>query len=156
MAALELTGNGRVHDFECPLYSHIEGNLWLGGCPGAVAPEEAEVIISLYPWGRYSYNHRHQRWYTFTMHDSSTVPDTRLLEYVADLINESRRSAVTLVHCQKGINRSSLVTALALIRSGMEPGEAISLLRRRRSSWVLMNQAFELWLMCQEPGGNHG
>nr|AFD03261.1 hypothetical protein [uncultured bacterium W4-87b] len=40
--------------FKIPLFSHIEGNLWMGGCPVKVAPEEFEYIVSLHPWESYT------------------------------------------------------------------------------------------------------
>lgn len=151
MSLRELSRNDRIHDFDCPTFSHIQENLWLGGCPEGTAPEEVAHIISLYPWGRYTRG-QHQDWHVFTMYDSHTVPDLRLLDYISDLINDCRAHGTTLVHCQKGINRSSLVTALALIKSGMSPKDAIALLRYKRSPHVLMNKVFEAWLMIQEEG----
>ena len=36
--------------FDVPLFSHIEGNLWMGGCPVRSAPEEFKYIVS-YTYG---------------------------------------------------------------------------------------------------------
>jgi protein-tyrosine phosphatase len=52
----------------------------------------------------------------------------------------------TAHNCQAGLNRSGLVAALALIRSGMTPAEAITLLRSKRSPAVLCNPTFERFL----------
>jgi protein-tyrosine phosphatase len=58
------------------------------------------------------------------------------------------------VHCQAGLNRSGLVTALALILNGMSPERAIGLLRQKRTPLVLCNGAFEAWLLGQDGGAS--
>ena len=52
-----------------------------------------------------------------------------------------------LIRCQAGINRSSFVMAFVLMREGYTAEEAISLMREKRSSWVLMNKSFEEFLL---------
>lgn len=47
-----------------------------------------------------------------------------------------------LVRCQAGWNRSGLVTGLILIRSGMEPEEAVSKIRAKRGPMALSNYDF--------------
>ncbi len=54
------------------------------------------------------------------------------------------------MHCQAGINRSGLVTALALVEEGMKAVDAIALLRAKRSPAVLCNRAFEQWLLTRD------
>jgi protein-tyrosine phosphatase len=53
-----------------------------------------------------------------------------------------------LVRCQAGWNRSGLVTALVLIRDGMDAHDAIELIRERRSSSALCNRDFVNWLLA--------
>jgi len=65
-------------------------------------------------------------------------------------VNEYKKHGVTLVHCQAGINRSGLVTALALVEEGMKAVDAIALLRAKRSPAVLCNRAFEQWLLTRD------
>jgi protein-tyrosine phosphatase len=60
------------------------------------------------------------------------VPDRVLLNALADMVNLARATGPTLVHCQAGLNRSGLVTALALIRGGMQPEQAIAKIRQQR------------------------
>lgn len=81
------------------------------------------------------------------MYDAGEVPDAELLATIADDVNRYLVEGKTLVHCQAGLNRSNLIAALALIRGGMAPAGAISLLRERRSPVVLCNEAFESWLL---------
>jgi protein-tyrosine phosphatase len=60
----------------------------------------------------------------------------------------------TLVHCQAGLNRSGLICALALVADGCAPADAITLLRERRCSAVLCNEAFERYVL--DHGNDHG
>lgn len=48
-----------------------------------------------------------------------------------------------LVTCAMGLNRSGLVSALALRALGLEPAEAVSLVRRARGPLALSNAVFE-------------
>lgn len=56
------------------------------------------------------------------------------------------RGEKVLVRCQAGLNRSSLVAALALIKIGLAPEEAIQRIRTHRSPYALFNQHFETYL----------
>lgn len=132
--------------FDVPIISQVEGNLWQGGfLEGAELPGFS-YVLSLYPWRRYKTPPgtviREERLY-----DRGDVPDVSILADLADWVNEKRAIGPTLVHCQAGLNRSALVTAYALIRSGMSPLDAIALLREKRSPAVLCNSVFEDWLM---------
>lgn len=128
-----------------PLFSQIDGNLWMGGCPVESAPREFEFVIDLYTQGEY-YVHGNQIHTVAKMIDGSDMPDARVLHALADYVNAVRAIGPTLVHCQAGLNRSGLVTALALMKSGMGSHEAIALLRSKRCDAVLCNTAFSLWL----------
>ena len=126
----------------------IDDTLWQGGWPGYRVnrlPSLFRYVVNIY--GREGYDIDPgvemivRRW-----HDNSILPDHIELEQTAKFINESRAKGPTLVHCEGGWNRSGLVTALALIRSGMTADEAITLLRTKRSPSVLFNPYFETWL----------
>ena len=71
------------------------------------------------------------------------------VDAIAAWVNAGRRSAPTLVHCQAGLNRSSLVAARALMLEGRSADEAITLIREQRSPACLCNPAFERWLREQ-------
>lgn len=133
--------------FECPIISMITDDLWMGGCrDGLVVPEEIKHVVSLYPWEQYETQDSVQSMTQIYMFDAEDE-DMRLVEGVADWVNVLRKDGVTLVHCQAGLNRSGVVVATALVRSGMEPVSAIALLRERRDPAVLCNQAFSSWVM---------
>jgi protein-tyrosine phosphatase len=74
-----------------------------------------------------------------TEEEISTVTTTA--ERVARRLRAGRR---VLSSCQMGLNRSSLVAALALhILYGMSAEEIIARLRRARGAWALSNPNFE-------------
>jgi Dual specificity phosphatase, catalytic domain len=134
--------------FGIPLFSHIEGNLWMGGCPVRSAPEEFKYIVSLYPWEPYTLAEFQIRTEA-RLQDVLTIPDEEQLYSLARCVNAYKRQGVTLVHCQAGLNRSGVISALALIEEGMNAVDAISLLRTKRSPAVLCNQTFEKWLLTR-------
>lgn len=131
--------------FKVSLFSQIDGNLWSGGCPVGEAPAHFDYVISLYPWGKYKV-HTHQVYTVATLFDGEDIPDAGKLAVLADHVNACRAKGPTLVHCQAGLNRSALVTSLALVHGGMEPEEAIALMREKRCDAVLCNEHFEGWL----------
>lgn len=138
---------GEDGHFSAPLISHIDGNLYVGGCiDGVRLDDDFAHVVSLYKWERYALG-PNTVLHEYTMYDASDVPDSELLNGIADDVNRYRAEGKTLVHCQAGLNRSNLITALALIRGGMAPRDAISLLREKRSPLVLCNASFESWLM---------
>jgi hypothetical protein len=134
--------------FRVSLFSQIDRNLWTGGCPRGKAPEHFRFIVSLYPWEPYEI-HSHQCLTQIKLFDHGDIPDTELLKVLADHVNRCVQVGPTLVHCQAGLNRSGLVAALALIRAGRKPADAIALLREKRCDAVLCNHAFEQWLLNQ-------
>jgi len=138
---------GKDGFFSVPLISHIEGNLWQGGCqPGVPLPEDFRYVVSLYPWGKYLLGpntHRDE----ITMYDAGSMPDLRQLVEIAEKVNEYKAKGKTLVHCQAGLNRSGLVAGLSLILEGMKPTDAIALLREKRCDMVLCNETFRNWLL---------
>ena len=132
--------------FRVPLYSHITGNLWTGGCPVEAAPQEFQFIICLYPWETYRVP-ENAIFTTARLYDHGEIPDVAILNALADYVGAVSKIGMTLVHCQAGLNRSALVAGLSLIRGGMKPKEAISLLREKRCDAVLCNLAFEKYLL---------
>jgi len=139
--------------FKVPLFSHIQGNLWMGGCPVKVAPNEFEYIVnlvSLYPWWEPYAIAKFQVHTRVHLNDELEIPSEDRLYALARCVNAYRRYGPTLVHCQAGLNRSGLIAALALIESGMKAVDAIALLRKKRSPVVLCNRAFEEWLLKRD------
>jgi len=143
-AAVEAGEDGR---FDVPLISHIEGNLWTGGCiDGAVLSDDFRNVISLYPWERFQLGPRTRR-IEVRLYDAAEMPDPDVLEDLADRAVSLLDEGKLLIHCQAGLNRSSLLAALVLRRLGHTSAEAIALLRERRCPVVLCNQTFERYLL---------
>lgn len=137
--------------FDVPFISNIAYNLWQGGCEnGLVLPKNIKHLVSLYPWEAYTVKHELQSSLAVIMYDSLDQAFDQI-DAIARWINVCRESGPVLVHCQAGLNRSSLVAARALMLSGKTADDAIALLRERRSPACLCNTAFEDWLRNLDP-----
>lgn len=133
--------------FDVPLFSHVEGNLYQGGCIGGVNLRGYfDHIFSLYPWERYNPGKQLKTFVEVELYDGPTVPDEAQLIQLATMINFCKAKGRTLVHCQAGLNRSGLLTGLSLVLDGMDPSAAIRLLRDSRCEQVLCNRKFFGWL----------
>lgn len=132
--------------FDVPYISPIADKLWQGGCrEGLVLPHFIDVVISLYPWERYSIENGAER-IEIKMYDS-VDQGFEQVDMIAELVNAKRAEGKNvLVHCQAGLNRSGLVAARALMLHGLTADEAISLLRSQRSEACLCNPAFAAYL----------
>ena len=134
------------HYFDVPYVTKIGDSLWQGGCAdGLILPTRIKHVVSLYPWERYTIEHNTLSEMYVRMYDS-TEQGLEQIDHLANWINLCRGSGDVLVHCQAGLNRSSLVAARALFLAGdFESGdEIVSHLRETRSSAVLCNPAFEV------------
>lgn len=133
--------------FDVPFISHIHKYLWQGGCQdGLILPDFIDVVVSLYPWEKYTIKHDAERM-EVEMYDSLDQSFEQVDE-LAKLVNDYRkRGKNVLVHCQAGLNRSSLVAARALmLNDGYTGAQAIQELRDKRSPACLCNPAFEQYL----------
>lgn len=136
--------------FDVPFISQIKGNLWQGGCKnGLQLPQFFKHVISLYPWEAYTIKHDLNSFLTVKMYDSLDQ-STEQVDALAEWINVCIKDGPTLVHCQAGLNRSSLVAARALMLNHDDPmygEEAVELLREKRSPACLCNPAFEKFIL---------
>ena len=132
--------------FDAPLISEIAPNLWQGGCEdGVILPDFIRHLVSLYPWESYSVRHELDSALLVRMYDS----DDQTFEQIEELarwVNLCRTTGPVLVHCQAGLNRSSLIAARALMFEGMSADDAIRTVREKRSPMCLCNRAFEDYL----------
>lgn len=134
--------------FDVPFISQVTEDLWQGGCKnGLVLPSHIAHVVSLYPWERYTNDHTLKSMLSVRMYDSLDGPDPEQVISIATWVNVCRKTGPTLVHCQAGLNRSGMVTAVALILDGYDVTDAIALLRKQRSPAVLCNPVFEDWLV---------
>ena len=135
--------------FRVPLISHIDGNLWMGGClPGVTLDPSYRYVVSLYPWERYDAPTAQRM--EVRLYDSAEVPARAQLDAITNSVARMVTDGKTLVHCQAGLNRSGLICALVLVKRGRTPAEAIDLLRQKRHPLVLCNEAFERFLLDPE------
>lgn len=142
-------GNVRI---SVPLVTRLDDTLWQGGCINGVdLGGQFRHIVSLYPWERYNPGKELDSFLEVKMLDEGSMPNIDKMYFVAEWVNQCRKSGPVLVHCQAGLNRSGLITGLALILDGMDPAAAIATMRERRCSAVLCNKVFENWLMSLAP-----
>lgn len=138
---------GQDGHFNVPLISHINGNLWMGGCKNGVhLPDDFRYVLSLYPWEKYELGPRTIR-YEARLYDSADLPAGEDLDALVEIVLRETAKGKTLVHCQAGLNRSGLVCALALVAQGWPVTRALSLLRTRRCPLVLCNTTFEAYVL---------
>ncbi len=145
MTGVTMHGN---KPFDVPYISEIADNLWQGGVTnGLVMPGFLKHLVSLYPWEQYSVRENHlQSLMYVSMYDSLDQGFEQVLD-IASWVNSCRRSGPVLVHCQAGLNRSSVVVGAALVMMGEMTGpEAVAYIREVRSPACLCNPAFEKWL----------
>lgn len=145
--------------FDVPYISHVHGNLWQGGCQtGLVLPKEIINVVSLYRWEQYTLHDGVNVHEQITAYDSDgeETPGGMTPEQILNLgarVNELCEQGPTLVHCQAGLNRSSLIAAVALVLGGVvrSGAEAVALLREKRSPACLCNRSFERWITRRFP-----
>jgi protein-tyrosine phosphatase len=137
--------------FDVPYISEISENIWQGGCAdGMVAPEFLDVVVSLYPWEKYELSPRQDRW-EYKMYDSTRQGFDQVEEIASLVADFALTNTKVLVHCQAGLNRSSLIVARALmLLDGLTGQEAIDLIREKRSPACLCNPSFSAWLQGLE------
>ena len=92
----------------------------------------------------------------FAFPDGPLEPWTiREIEAVADWVHAQWKTGDrVLIRCQAGMNRSSLVTALVLMKDGLSADEAIALIRTQRSEYCLRNQHFIEYLKNRGANDN--
>ena len=139
--------------FDVPFISQIEGNLWQGGCEeGMVLPGYFRHLVSLYPWEMYTVRHELDSKLFVMMYDSLDQAFGQV-DALARWVRNCVQNGPTLVHCQAGLNRSSLVAGRTLTMMGYTGKQAIRLLRERRSEACLCNTSFETWLAGKRASG---
>lgn len=144
----EGTAGAFLGDTQFPPVSEIVPRLWMGGClENSRLPDEYGFVLSLYPWGRYELGPNTDR-LQVRLYDGPNVPKLELIDSLARIVNWKRNEEeqTVLVHCQAGLNRSSLITTRALMLDGMTAADAIDLIRRQRSRYCLCNPEFERFL----------
>ena len=150
-----------IDSWDFPLWSEILPNLWVGGTDDDDTIEDAvnlhtnrkitkddfDAVVTLYAWAQ------PVDWLVeelrFGFYDSgiSHIDMEALHRAATFAVNQVEAGRKVLIRCQAGLNRSGITAALALIMLGNTPEEAISLLREKRSKYVLINKEFEEFLL---------
>ena len=122
----------------------IADNLWIGQQPDnfQYPADHFKYIICLTQRPVYQIN-LYQTVVVSPFEDCNTLPDVDFLDDLAEMTVNFSKKGPTLVHCLAGINRSALICALALIKMGYKPHEAILHLRNTRGREILFNKVFE-------------
>jgi hypothetical protein len=136
--------------FNAPVVSHIKGNLYMGEVPKGTLESRFKAVVNLYPWEPYKVSPGTES-LKYEMYDANFLPDNEVLIGIADWAREKMRHGPVLVHCQAGLNRSGLITALILMMDGMAAVDAIRLIRHNRTSIALCNNEFVKWLLRDAP-----
>lgn len=105
-----------------------------------------DKILNLYRWEDYEVPPTTER-HTVEMFDGEHI-DADQVDNLAHLVTTWLKNGnVVLVHCQAGLNRSSLIVARVLMLHYQKTAdEAIDLIREKRSPQCLCNDHFRQWL----------
>lgn len=135
--------------FNMPIFTEMDTNLWTGGTPAGrpSLTKHFDKVLCLYPWEPYPVSDTVEK-VDVELYDALDQA-LEQIEPLADLVNQWRDEGKrVLVHCQAGLNRSSLVAALAIMKKSGKPGyQVINEMRQKRSSEVLCNDAFQEFLL---------
>lgn len=133
--------------FDVPFMSEIVPGLYQGGCQdGLMLPHFINHVVSLYPWERYKIAHNVRSELYVRMYDS-TGQEFDQIDEIAQWAYKCWKDGNTFIHCQAGLNRSSLIAARVLMLDGKTAKEAIDIIRKSRSAACLCNPAFEEYLL---------
>lgn len=117
------------------------------GMPDAtVTKEHFDTVVTLYAWAKPA------DWFVKELRlgildgDLSDFDWHEMRNLVLTAHSDWKAGKRVLIRCQAGINRSSLVMALVLIREGFSAKKAIELMRQKRGQAVLANRHFVEWL----------
>ena len=143
------------------LYSEIIENLYMGGTddndvihlPANPYVKRTDLpfdsIVTMYAWARPA-DWKVQE-YRYGVPDAriSDMDLSRLRQAVNWGFKQWRKGDRVLVRCQAGLNRSGLVTALILMKTGMSAEDAIRTIRKNRADIALFNEHYVKWLMTE-------
>jgi len=141
------------------LYSEIVPNLFMGGTDDTDVIHLPQIsrsprhdlpfdsIVTMYAWARPADWQVQEFRYGIPDASISDIDLNRLKQTVEWGYQQWVNGDRVLVRCQAGLNRSGLVTALILIKSGLDAEAVVDLLRERRSEYALCNGEYEHWLI---------
>ncbi len=165
MAKLIETNEGyapahEIDAWDFPLHSEILPGLWVGGtddldtieysgdlhAPKAITKKDFDAVVTLYAWANPVDWMVEEMRFGFYDSDVDHIDREALTSAVGFARRKWQAGKKVLIRCQAGLNRSGLTAALVLMQSGYTADEAITLLRDKRSKYVLCNGEFEAFL----------
>lgn len=149
-----------IDDWDFPLHSEILPGLWVGGtddmdtieysgnlhAPKEITKKEFDAVVTLYAWANPVDWMVEELRFGFYDSDVDHIDREALDSAVGFARRKWQAGKKVLIRCQAGLNRSGLTAALVLMQSGYTADEAITLLRDKRSKYVLCNGEFEAFL----------
>jgi hypothetical protein len=144
-------------------YDEIVPGLWMGGHDygfgghPVIVGDEFDHVFSLY--SRHGYGpdegvpHDYMRLWDGKADErdlnrvrdfAGKVHDTLMWFHQRNALDGGERKL--LVRCQAGYNRSGLVVAFVLLRSGMDPVTVVDLIREKRGDYALCNAWFVAYI----------
>lgn len=148
--------------YDLPVRSEILPNLFMGGTDyrdrverGMTNPyitkDDFDSVYTFYgsanPVDWFVEEYR----YAFLDSNRDKLDSSKLRRAVLMAYEDWQSGKRVLIRCQAGLNRSGLITALVLMRSGMTAEEAIEHIRVSRDSYCLYNNYFTNFLKRQDP-----
>jgi len=132
--------------------SEIMPKLFMGSTPDeeligslteySIQKPKLDFVLTTYSKARLYHPEVQELRYCFEDDDLSDVDSTSLLAIANLYYSLWANNKRILVRCQAGMNRSALLTALILVKSGLAAPEAIQLIKDKRGSRALLNQNF--------------
>ena len=144
-----------------PLWSEVVEGLWQGGTGDhdimqqpkfpVITRKTFDTVITLYQFANPVDWHVKELRYGVWDGSAQDIDLKELFDLVKMAHTDWVNGKKVLIRCQAGWNRSGLVTALVLMRDGMEAHEAIDLIREKRSPRALCNKNFVEFLLNTNP-----
>lgn len=110
------------------------------------APVKYDAVVTLYAWAAPMGFGVEERRLGFPDAELRTEYITQIHELSAWAHREWQAGKRVLIRCAGGMNRSGLITALILMRSGFSAADAIHAIQERRSVQALSNDSFVQYL----------
>ena len=139
---------------ELSLVSEILPNLYMGGTddydivqfgkrlPRLHEREDFDAVVTCYSYAQPMSWYVHENRFGFADGPINEATFAKALE-LADWIYEKwQQGAKCLIRCQMGYNRSGLVMAAVLMKTGLSAEAAIKLIREKRSPYAMSNSDF--------------
>jgi protein-tyrosine phosphatase len=139
---------------ELSLVSEILPNLYMGGTddydivqfgkrlPRLHEREDFDAVVTCYSYAQPMSWYVHENRFGFADGPINESTFAKALE-LADWIYEKwQQGAKCLIRCQMGYNRSGLVMAAVLMKTGLSAEAAIKLIREKRSPYAMSNSDF--------------